>query len=678
MPLTKKQAKERIEKLKKVINHYRYLYHVLDRSEISDEAHDSLKNELYKLEQQFPEFITPDSPTQRVGGEPLDEFKKAEHAQPMLSIEDLFSKEEFYDWEEYVKRLRPNADIEYFCELKIDGFAISALYKNGMLIRGATRGSGKIGEDVTQNIKTIESIPLSVEIHDSSISENIKNDLEAAIGSGTIEVRGEIFIDKKSFEKLNREQRKKGEREFANPRNLAAGSVRQLDPRLTASRSLSFMAYDVIGDFGQTKHSEEHEIARALGLKTDKYAKICKNIEEAYRFWEDMSKKREELPFEVDGIVISINNNKLFSQLGVAGKSPRGIRAFKFAPKQATSIIEDIKVHVGRTGALTPIAWLKPVEIGGVTISRATLHNQDEVERLDVRIGDTVIVERAGDVIPDIVGVLKELRIGKEKKFKMPEKCPVCARKVSKTKEVVFRCINSKCPARSREYLYYFSSKRAFDIDGLGPKIIDQLVENDLISEPSELFDLKGGDLLPLRRFEKKSAANLINAINKSKEITLSRFINSLGIRHVGEETAEDLAQYFGSIEKIENAKLEEINSIPNIGEVVSGEIYKWFSNSANRSFIKRLIDKGVKIKRPEQRAARLKGLTFVFTGELENLTRQEAENKVRMLGGDPSGSVSSGTDYVVAGENPGSKHDKAKGLGVKIISEKEFTEMIK
>ena len=675
--MTKAEAKKRIEKLKKVINHHRYLYHVLDREEISDAALDLLKNELKKLEEEFPELITKDSPTQRVGGEPLEKFEKVEHSSPMLSIDDVFSKKEVGEWESHIKRLVLDDKFEYFCELKIDGFAISLIYNDGVLIRAATRGNGKIGEDVTQNIKTIKSIPLSLSIGEGAISANVKRELKKIFRNGIFEMRGEVYMDKKTFDEVNREQKKKGEKEYANPRNLAAGSVRQLDPKFTASRNLKFLAYDIVGDAGQTNHSEEHEIARMLGFKTDDLAKICQNTGEVIDFWTDASSKRDSLPFHIDGVVVSVNDNRLFSRLGVAGKSPRGIRALKFAPKQTISIIEDIKVHIGRTGALTPIAHLTPVNIGGVKVRRATLHNQDEIKRLGVKIGDTVIVERAGDVIPDVVGVIEGLRTGKEKNFTMPAKCPVCANDLARPEgEVVLRCPNKNCAARSREYLHYFVSKKAFDIDGLGPKIIDQLAENNLISEPPDLFDIAEEDLMTLERFEKKSASNTVRAIEDSKSITLARFINALGIRHVGEETAEHLAQYFGSIENLEKASLEDLEKIPDVGNVVASEIREWFSDKNNSSFVKSLLKKGVRIKKPERIGTKLKGLTFVFTGSLKILTRQEAEKKVRMFGGDASGSVSAKTDYVVAGENPGSKYDKAKLLGVKVISEKQFIDM--
>lgn len=681
--MIKKEAKKRIEKLKKVIKHERYLYHVLDRSDISDEAHDSLKRELVELEKQFPEFVAPDSPTQRVGGEPLDKFEKAQHNVPMLSIDDVFNKKEIDDWEGYVARLIPNKKISYFCELKIDGFAISLIYKDGILVRAATRGNGRVGENVTQNIKTIESIPLSLEVHGkikARLTPALKQGLVLllkTIKSGEIEIRGEVYMDKKTFERINREQKKKGEKIYANPRNLGAGSVRQLDPALTRTRGLKFIAYDIVGDIGQSKHSQEHEVLRTLGFVTVPYEEVCQNTGEILKFWKKVSRERDKLPYNIDGIVIVVDDNVFFDKLGIAGKSPRGMRAFKFAPEQATTVVLDIQVQIGRTGAITPIAYLRPVEVGGVVVSRATLHNLDEIERLDVRIGDTVVVGRAGDVIPDVIEVVKDLRTGKEKKFKMPSRCPVCDEKLYKTEEVILRCINKNCPARSKEYLYFFVSRVAFNIEKLGPKIIDQLVGAGLVSNPADFFDLKEGDLMSLERFQEKSASNILRSIEQSKDVLLWRFIHALGIRHVGEETSNDLAQYFGSVENLKKASADEIINIPDVGGVVAKEVHDWFANKHNTEFFRALIKKGVRIQKPEHVGAKLKGKTFVFTGVLEKITRQEAERKVRMLGGSPSGSVSAQTDYVVIGENPGSKYDKAKELRVKILSEEEFLKML-
>ncbi|MCX6759702.1 MAG: NAD-dependent DNA ligase LigA [Candidatus Nealsonbacteria bacterium] len=679
--MTKQQAKQRIDKLKKLINHHRYLYHVLDKQEISDETSDSLKHELYKLEQQFPEFITPDSPTQRVGGEPLKEFKKVEHGISMLSLEDIFSEKELQDWENYLKRLEPSAQLEYFAELKIDGFAVALIYKNGVFSVGATRGDGKVGEDVTQNLKTIESIPLKLRATPdvARLTSVVKQ----------LEVRGEVYMERADFEKLNKELEKKGEKTYANPRNLAAGSIRQLDPKLAASRPLKFLAYDIVTDMGQTKHSEEHQILPALGFKAG-LGKICKNLPDVLIFWQEIAKKRENLSHQIDGIVANVNDNHLFERLGVVGKSPRGARAFKFSPKQATTRILDIKIQVGRTGALTPVAVLEPVEIGGTTITRATLHNEDEIKRLGVRIGDTVIIERAGDVIPDVAKVLPELRVGREKEFHFPKTCPSCLSSLNRPLgEVVWRCPNTNCPARKRENLYHFVSKKAFDIEGLGPKIIDKLLDEKLIFQAVDIFTLCQGDLIPLERFAEKSAKNLIEAIQKSKKISLPRFIFALGIRHVGEETAIAMSNYFGSIDKLKMASKEELEKIPDVGPKVAESIYKWFPRK-NQKFIEELFAAGIRIESqrpaPYQTkgfGAGLKGKIFVLTGALKTMSRDKAKERIRLLGGNVSESVSKMTDYLVVGESTGSKLAKARKLvgggkgGVKIIKEKEFLEML-
>ncbi|PIR02400.1 MAG: NAD-dependent DNA ligase LigA [Candidatus Nealsonbacteria bacterium CG_4_9_14_0_2_um_filter_37_38] len=678
MAVTKQEVKQRIEKLKKVINHHRYLYHVLNKSEISDAALDSLKHELYKLEQKFPEFITSDSPTQRVAGKPLEGFEKVKHKVPMLSIEDVFSAEELKDWEDYLKRLIPSTAFDYFAELKIDGFAITLIYKNGLFTTGATRGNGLVGEDVTQNLKTIESIPLKLEVHGKLPNTEIEENLKKLIKRGKIEIRGEVFMGKKDFGKLNEELKKRGEKIYANPRNLAAGSIRQLDPKLAASRPLRFLAYDIVTDFGQTQHSQEHQILPVLGFITD-LGKECKNLNEVVDYRKEIAKKRETLPFQIDGVVVNVDNNSLFKKLGVVGKSPRGIRAFKFSPKQATTKVLDIKLQIGRTGAITPVAHLEPVEVGGVTITRATLHNEDEIKRSGVKIGDTVIVERAGDVIPAVAKVLKELRTGKEKEFHFPEKCPVCGRNLVKPSgEAVWRCKNRNCGAIKREFLYHFASKKAFDIEGLGPKIIDQLIDENLIFSTPDLFELKEGDLIPLKRFAEKSAKNLIESIEIAKKISLARFIYGLGIRHVGEEIAIAISNYFGSLDKLKEANLQDLEKIPDIGEVVAKSIYFWFRDKKNLKLIKDLLKAGVKIIFPQKIKTQLKRKTFVFTGALKTMARDEAENEVRAFGGAVSSSVSKETDYVVVGESPGSKTEKAKKLGVKIISEKEFLKMIK
>ncbi len=645
---------------------------MLNKQEISDSALDSLKHELFLLEQQYPDLITPDSPTQRVGGKPLKEFQKAPHKVPMLSIEDVFSEKELKDWETYAQKLAGGRIASYFAELKIDGFAVSLLYKNGILARGATRGNGQIGEDVTQNLKTIESIPLKLEI------ENLKFKIPLA----SFEVRGEVYMEKAAFLKFNNERKRKGEEQYANPRNLAAGSIRQLDPALAASRPLKFMAYDLVTDAGQTTHAQEHEILSLLGFITDHTAKECGALEDVAAYWSAIGKQRERLPFLIDGVVVSVNENAVFQKLGVVGKSPRGARALKFSGKQATTKVKDIVLQIGRTGAVTPVALLEPVQIAGVTISRATLHNEDEIRRLGVRIGDTVIVERAGDVIPAVAKALAELRSGKEKQFRMPSLCPVCQGKLSKPEgEAVWRCVNKECAAQKREFLRHFVSKKAFDIDGLGPKIIDQLAEEHLVSEPADLFLLKEGDLVVLERFAEKSAANIVAAIQSKKQVSLRRFVYSLGIRHVGEETALKLAEHAGTFERLAEMSAEELAKIPDVGGVVAESVIRWFQNKSNRAMAERLLKAGINIQGNSSTtpgtSEKLRGKTFVLTGTLESMTRDEAKEKIRMLGGEVSESVSRNTSYVVAGKNSGSKLAKARQFGVKTLSEKEFLNLL-
>lgn len=692
MPHNKQEAKSRIDKLKKAINHYRYLYHVLDRSEISDAALDSLKHELVALEKEFPEFLTANSPTQRVGGEALKKFKKVSHRFPMLSLEDIFSEEEFNDWALRIEKLAPRDKFEWFSELKFDGLALSLIFNNGVLERASTRGNGVIGEDVTNNVRTIDSIPLQLELY-GKLPAGISSQFSAQIERGTIEVRGEAIITKQIFDAINREQKKKGLTEYANTRNLAAGSIRQLDPKITASRKLDFFAYDIVGVSGINLHSEKHAILSAIGFKTGgELEKICRTSEDVFEHRKKIEEIREKLDYHIDGIVISTNSIGLFERLGVIGKAPRGAVAFKFAPLEATTIVEDILVQVGRTGAMTPVAILRPVEIGGVTVSRATLHNEDEIKRLELKIGDSVVVGRAGDVIPDIRRVLTELRLGKEKTFKMPTHCPVCGTGITKEKGgVVAYCTNKKCPARSREGLYHFVSRKAFNIDGLGPKILDAFLDNGLIQDAADIFSLKEGDIAPLERFGEKSASNLIHSIEMSLRILLPRFLYALGILHVGEETAQllskkilkdakrknisisDLQKYFQKL------SLDELQHIQDIGPKVAESIHGWFRDSHNISLLKKLENAGIILEAPRAVAGgnKLKGMSFVFTGEMLSMSRDEAKERARQLGGDVSESVSKKTGFVVAGSNPGSKYDKAKKLGVKIIDEDEFLKLI-
>lgn len=665
MQLSKQATKKRIEKLRKLIDHYRYNYHVLDKSLVSDEINDSLKHELQNLEDQYPEFITPDSPTQRVGGKPLEKFEKVSHSQPMLSLTDAFSFEELQSWEERIKKLAPRDKFDYFAELKIDGFAVTLIYENGILVTGATRGDGFTGEDVTSNLKTIESIPLRL------------NQIRGININQRIEVRGEVFMSKKEFERINKEQKKKGLPTYANPRNLGAGSVRQLDPKITASRKLDSYMYELVTDLGQESHQEKHEIIKKLGFKTSTYVKYCKNIEEVdkcFRYWEN---RKNDLPFLIDGMVVIVNNLALEKKLGTVGKAPRWSVALKFAPEQTTTILENIKVSLGRTGALTPYAVLRPVQVAGSTISRATLHNEDEIKRKDLKIGDTVIIQKAGDVIPEVVKPLKELRTGKEKEFKMPRRCPICGGRVIRPEgEAIARCANSKCWAIEREKIKHFVSKEAFDIEGLGEKIVDQLIEVGLISDPGDIFAIRREDVEPLERFAEKSAENLEESIQLHKKITLPRLIYALGIRQVGIETASDLADYFGSLEKLEKASAPKLQEIADIGPVAAKSIYLWFRNPRNKKLLEKLKKYGVSYEKVIK-TSELRGLSFVITGELDSMTREQAQEEIRKRGGDASSTVSKNTSYLVVGENPGSKLQKAETFGVKTISEKEFIKLL-
>lgn len=679
---------KRIKKLREIIERQRYLYHVLDRPDMSDEVLDSLKKELFDLEQQFPELITPDSPTQRVGGKPIKQFNKFKHPAPMISFNDAFSFKDMQEWEKRFEKITEGTSKHgYYCELKIDGLAIELIYENGVLKTGATRGDGIIGEDVTQNLKTIESLPLKL-LEKDEILQNLKKEgaerfalkLKSAL-SGTIAVRGEAFITLKEFYKTNHEQKKSGLKEYANPRNLAAGSVRQLDPKITASRHLDSFAYSLVTDFGQEKHEEEHLILQALGFKINPNNKFCKNMAEVQKFRDDWEKGREKLDYEIDGIVVIVNDNETFRRLGVVGKAPRGAIAYKFSPKEAETIIEDIIVQVGRTGTLTPVAVLRPVQIGGTTVSRATLHNLDEIKRLRVKIGDTVVVGRAGDVIPDIKKVLTDLRTGKEKEFRMPSKCPVCREPVEQIAgQVAFKCTNKNCPAIKREAIYHFVSKKAFNIDGVGPKIIDQLMDTGLIRDAADLFTLKKEGLLNLERFAEKSAQNTITSIQSKKKVALDKFIYSLGIEHVGEETAFTLAKKFKTLDKISETTLEELSNVPDIGPVVAKSISDWFQKPYNQKLLDKFQESGIQIEKEKtnKNSEKLTGKTFVLTGTLKTLGRDEAKNKIRELGGDISSTVSQNTDYVIAGSAPGSKYEKAKRLQLKIITEEEFISMIK
>ncbi|MDD5547312.1 MAG: NAD-dependent DNA ligase LigA [Candidatus Pacebacteria bacterium] len=678
--MNKEQAKKRIEQLKKTIERYRYAYHVLDKSLISDEALDSLKKELFDLEQQYPVLITSDSPTQRVGGEPLKEFQKVRHEKRMLSFNDAFSREDMEDWlerlENYLDRKIKYTDKTFYCELKIDGLAIELIYENGIFVQGATRGDGTIGEDITQNLKTVEAIPLRIESSNPKIPVPKK-----------LIVRGEVFITKKEFERINREQKKKGEKVYANPRNIAAGSIRQLDPKVTAGRKLDSFQYSVVTDLGQKYHEDEHNILKAFGFKVNPDTKRAKNLKEVFEIRDYWEKHRDKLPYEIDGIVVITNDEKDFAAGDVIGKTPRAAIAYKFAPREATTVVEDIKIQVGRTGALTPVAVMRPVSVGGTTITHATLHNYDEIQRLGVKIGDTVIVNRAGDVIPHVDKVLKEMRTGKEKEFKMPHVCPVDGSKVIKD-GVAYRCSNKNCGARQREGLDHFVSKKAFNIEGLGPKIIDRFLDEGLINDAADIFDLlkNQGDIAALERFGEKSAENIVSEIEIRKKIALPRFIYSLGILHIGEETARLLAYEVGNISKpsdlwnyFQKVSLEKLQNISDVGPKVAQSIYDWFHDKKHHEYLKKFDKAGVKIiiEKKQGVGNKFKGLTFVLTGSLESMSREEGKEKIRALGGDVNESVSKNTSYVVVGGDPGSKYDKAVKLGVKILDEKEFIKML-
>jgi DNA ligase (NAD+) len=671
--MDKQEVKIRIEKLRNYIDDMRYRYHVLDDPSITDKDYDSLMEELVKLEAEFPEFYSVESPSQKVGGKPLDKFKSIPHRYPMISLNDAFDEAEMKEWYERMVRIVGNSVVDksgYFCEIKMDGLAVSLIYEKGILTTALTRGDGYVGEDITNNIKTIRAIPLKLR-EDSKYYAFAKE--------VRVEIRGEIYMPISSFEALNKVRRENGEPLFANPRNAAAGSIRQLDPAIAASRNLDFMGYGLIG-FNTKTHQEEHEIIKDLGLPVNKYNQFCKDFDCVFKLWQSWEKLRPKLPYQIDGMVVNINNEHLFVELGFVGKSPRGAIAYKWPAEEVTTVIEDIEVRVGRTGVLTPTAHLKAVLVAGSTVSRATLHNADEIEKKDIRIGDTVIIRKAGDIIPEVVKSIKELRDGSEKEFKMPDKCPICGGTVIRQAgEVAYRCSNTRCFAIEFRVLEHFVSKQAFDIDGLGPRIIDQLMNVGLVKDSADIFTLKKGDLEPLERFADKSADNLINSIEQAKNIILPRFIFAIGIRNVGIETAIDLADRFHNLDNLMKASEEDISAVRDIGGIVAKSIFEFFRDPRNQDLINRLL-KHIKIKEAEKVKAKaeIAGKTFVFTGGLETMTRDEAKSLVRKYGGNISESVSKKTDYIVAGEEAGSKLEKAKSLGVKILSEKDYLELIK
>lgn len=664
--MTKAAAQKRIIKLRGEINYHRHLYHVLDRQEISDAALDSLKHELHKLEQLYPEFITPDSPTQRVAGAPAKEFKKVKHIKPVISIEDAFSLDEVKEWQERNAKLLKKTVNDYYAELKMDGLAVVLTYIDGQLDHGATRGNGLAGEDVTSNLRTIESIPLHL--------DNSKSELPRRI-----DVRGEVVIYKAELERINEWQIKNNLPAFANPRNLAAGTIRQLDPKITVQRQMHFFAFEIITDVGQTSHAQVHSLLNKWGFKTNPHCRLLKSLASVANYVADWDKKRLKLPYQTDGAVIVVNDIADQKKLGSVGKTERWMLAYKFPAEQATTKVAAINIQIGRTGVLTPVAHLTPVKLAGTTVSRATLHNEDEITRLDVRVGDTVVVQKAGDIIPDIVKVLVNLRSGKEKIFHMPTECPVCGTKVIRPPgEVAWYCLNKKCFAQQAERLRHFVSKTAFDIDGLGPKILDQLLQVGLVKDPADIFTLKLGDLEPLTRFAEKSAVNLITSINKAKSVSLARFIYALGIRHVGEETAQVLANTFSTLPNLLKTAQANLENLSDIGPVVAGSISDYISDVSNQKLISRLLDAGVVVaKSTSKNIGRLSGQRVVVTGTLKNLSRDQAKTLIRQAGGKVTEAVSSATNFLLAGANPGSKLDKAKQLGVKVISESEFSKLV-
>jgi len=666
-----KEVVERIEKLKKTIEYHRHIYHVEDRSEISPEALDSLKKELFDIEMRYPELITSDSPSQRVAGEPLKIFKKITHKVSQWSFNDAFTEEDVVDFDERVKKIlykELNKQIlpTYTCELKIDGLKVVLEYKKGVLFSAATRGDGKAGEDVTLNVKTIDSIPII-----------LKKPID-------IIVEGEIWISKNQFEILNKERLKNNEVLYANPRNVAAGTIRQLDPKIVAERKLDTFIYDIsqIGEGGPKTQIEELELLKDLGFKVNKHKKVCKNIQEVISYWREWQKKNSKESYQIDGIVIKVSEKEYQKTLGFTGKAPRFAIAFKFPAEQVTTVVEDILFQVGRTGVITPVAKLRPVSVAGSVVSRATLHNEDEIKRLDIRIGDTVILQKAGDVIPDIVSVLKEMRTGKEKVFVWPKRILACGddgRIERIPGQAAWRCVNKNSFEQQKRKFYHFVSKKALNIVKLGPRIIDVLLEENLITEYADIFRLKKGDLLLLPRFAEKSVDNLIFSIEGSRRTTLARFLVGLSIPQVGEETAYDLAKRFKYLEKLQGASFEDLEKIEGVGPVVARSIVDFFSSVENQKVISNLL-KYIQFEdlMSSGEAGSLLGKTFVFTGGLESMDRDEAKDKVRNLGGRVGESVSKETNYLVAGESTGSKYKKAEQLGVTILNEEEFLKMLK
>jgi DNA ligase (NAD+) len=663
-------SKKEVEDLREKLRYHEYRYYVADDPEISDAAYDRLMEKLKALEAAHPELVTPDSPSVRVGGAPREGFQAVQHARPMLSLDNAFSYEALGEFDRRVRESSGQEKIEYIAEHKFDGLSISLQYQAGALVRALTRGDGRTGEEVTPNVKTIRSVPLRV---DPAVLKKIKL-------SPNFEVRGEIVMPKKAFAELNRQQELSGGKIFANPRNAAAGGVRVLDSSITASRRLEFFAYYLLVD-GRSpfnKLSDSLKALKELHFRASSDWKLCDGIENVLAYCESWVDKREKLPYEIDGVVVKVNSIPIQNELGYTAKAPRWAIAYKYPARQETTVVNDIIVNVGRTGTLTPVAMLEPVQVGGVTVSRSTLHNMDEVERLGVQIGDTVLVERAGEVIPHILKVVKEG--ANRRPFRMPEKCPECGSAIHKAPDIVaYRCINSACPAKRRESLLHFASRHAMNIDGLGEKIVDQLIEQGLIRDVADLYLLKLDQLVALERFAEKSAQNLLDEISASKKNSLARLIYALGISFVGERTGELLAGHFSSLEELAHASQEQLEEVGEVGPKVAGAITEFFSEAANMRLIKKLAKAGVNptVAKREIKSDKLAGKSFVFTGGLANRSREDAAEIVKQHGGTISGSVSKKTSYVVVGSDPGSKYDKAKALGVPILTEKEFEKLL-
>jgi DNA ligase (NAD+) len=666
---TKDSAEKKIEGLRDKIRHHEYLYYVLDQPEINDLEFDQLMQQLKELEGEHPTLITPDSPTQRVGGKPREGFVKVRHSSPMLSLDNTYNEDELRAWERRVHELTGRKDVDYVCELKLDGMSLSLGYDDAHLVRGITRGDGTTGEDVTLNVRTVRSVPLSIS----------KEKLKKAGIPVNFEVRGELLMPTAAFKKLNEERERNGLATFANPRNFTAGTVRQLDANVTAQRPLDYFAYMLLQN-GRTyfdRHSKTLDALESAGFKVNPHRKLVRSMDEVWDFIRQWEGKRDSLPYEIDGIVVKVDRTSLQDELGFTGKAPRWAIAYKYAARGGITKLENVRWQVGRTGKLTPVAELTPVAIGGTTVRNATLHNMDEIERLGVKIGDWVRVERGGDVIPKVVEVDKDHPRG-DGSIQAPEKCPVCGTKVVRTEgEVDYRCVNANCPAKLMGTILHFSSRGVMNIDGMGESLVTQLIERGLVKNVADLYDLTKKELLSLERFADKSAQNILDEIENSKKLPLERVIYGLGIRMVGERTAQFLAEHFGSMEALATASLADLQNVAEVGPKIAESIVEFFGNAANRKLVERLSRAGLTFKgQKKERGTKLAGKTFVLTGTLAKYTRDEAKKMIEDAGGKVTGSVSKKTDYVVAGADAGSKLDKAKELGVAVIDESQMEKL--